>query len=995
MVSPLHSSATMAAAIANDPSLVGVARTPAPVSDQAVTSWLQSNPGATDATIASAMQQYGVTPAQMARVTGLDTGAVQARYDAALPVATNFQTVANTGGLGSLGIGTNVDYSGSNVNLARAPASDVLTSAAGTGALTDIGAITGLTNNVGASDQITGSNATTLGTNNNVLGGLILAGDSFLSRESNVGEIAAQTGQKVTNVARGGFTTTDVINQLNGFIDSGGTFAPGSTIMLNLGGNDLLGGINPATVEKNLNQLISTLDDLGVKVILSGASDVGSVADVTGSTNLVMSNIYNNVAAKNPNVTLVDAMSGLLNQKNLVTEDGFHLTAPGQTAFTAALSNAYLNSIGKGGISYTDQAIKDFAKTAGLSLEQALALAPYFKVSEDRVRSALGGETELYKKFGITGGTTAPTTEGILSGFKYANDSGMSEASLKKTLGEDVFNTYKKGFSDYAKTGIANILADKQLSFDEARTAVKFGRDYGYDAQELADLTGTDKRVFDAIFKNYNDRTNQIVDSVLGAEDVKTNGDRIQRALALQNQYGFTDEDLAKATDFSLDQVKGFLDPVRNYEADFKKLVQDPDLSEDKTKAFLTTALQNPFIKEKLGDKLQPALDELNRPPRERILDQIERQRDVLGAQRYRGVFGDPEVMADVLERKGVKSLADLGRKDKFEATPAEKRYFAPDGTPVEDLGNGTFGVMGSEGGYGPTFSKSQVQTVYGRTESTMNPDGESSTSRFIEIPKSEIDKDGNYQQKVGTVVVNKRTGKELTDTDHKLAVQSSSGGLRKKSNSLNVGFDKNGNAVLMASSERAGLGGLVQDLAPMISMALPFVLPGLGAGLSSMLPGAGAAATATSAAVAPTLMNQALTQGIIGGGLTTLGGGQFEKGFLGGAVNPFINAGINSLLPTGLSENAANAIRGAGTNVIRGALQGESFGDLLGQGVLSGLTNYGLNTALGSSGLTPQQLNFATGIALPLLQGQKVSPINLMTTLASASQQQPKGRTP
>ena len=995
MVSPLHSSATMAAAIANDPSLVGVARTPAPVSDQAVTSWLQSNPGATDATIASAMQQYGVTPAQMARVTGLDTGAVQARYDAALPVATNFQTVANTGGLGSLGIGTNVDYSGSNVNLARAPASDVLTSAAGTGALTDIGAITGLTNNVGASDQITGSNATTLGTNNNVLGGLILAGDSFLSRESNVGEIAAQTGQKVTNVARGGFTTTDVINQLNGFIDSGGTFAPGSTIMLNLGGNDLLGGINPATVEKNLNQLISTLDDLGVKVILSGASDVGSVADVTGSTNLVMSNIYNNVAAKNPNVTLVDAMSGLLNQKNLVTEDGFHLTAPGQTAFTAALSNAYLNSIGKGGISYTDQAIKDFAKTAGLSLEQALALAPYFKISEDRVRSALGGETELYKKFGITGGTTAPTTEGILSGFKYANDSGMSEASLKKTLGEDVFNTYKKGFSDYAKTGIANILADKQLSFDEARTAVKFGRDYGYDAQELADLTGTDKRVFDAIFKNYNDRTNQIVDSVLGAEDVKTNGDRIQRALALQNQYGFTDEDLAKATDFSLDQVKGFLDPVRNYEADFKKLVQDPDLSEDKTKAFLTTALQNPFIKEKLGDKLQPALDELNRPPRERILDQIERQRDVLGAQRYRGVFGDPEVMADVLERKGVKSLADLGRKDKFEATPAEKRYFAPDGTPVEDLGNGTFGVMGSEGGYGPTFSKSQVQTVYGRTESTMNPDGESSTSRFIEIPKSEIDKDGNYQQKVGTVVVNKRTGKELTDTDHKLAVQSSSGGLRKKSNSLNVGFDKNGNAVLMASSERAGLGGLVQDLAPMISMALPFVLPGLGAGLSSMLPGAGAAATATSAAVAPTLMNQALTQGIIGGGLTTLGGGQFEKGFLGGAVNPFINAGINSLLPTGLSENAANAIRGAGTNVIRGALQGESFGDLLGQGVLSGLTNYGLNTALGSSGLTPQQLNFATGIALPLLQGQKVSPINLMTTLASASQQQPKGRTP
>jgi hypothetical protein len=978
---------------------------------------------------------------------GISAPTIEQAYNQFTQPASVAQTVANTSGIGSLGIGTNVDYGGSNV-------------LAGAGAPTNVA-------------------------NNNVLGGLIIAGDSFLSNPANTAIISSQTGQNVTNVARGGSTTTDVINQLDGFINSGGTFAPGSTIMLNLGGNDLLQGANPATVEKNLNQLISTLGNLGVKVILSGASDVGSVADVTGSTNLAMSNIYNNVAANNPNVTLVDAMSGLLNQKNLVDETGFHLTAPGQTAFNAALSNAYLNSTGKGNISYSDQAIKDFAEANNLSLTEALALAPSFGVSADRVRSALGGDVqklyqeilgreadtegldywrnqfgfeispeeraqfeasakteldkrvqglytdflgrdadaagmdywrnqfgstiddnereifrqsaaaELNKQFGVTGGTAAPTTEGILSGFKYANDSGISEDKLKKTLGEDVFNTYKTGFADYAKTGIANVLADKQLSFDEARDQVKFSRDYGYDAQELADLTGTKKEVFDAIFKNYDDTTNKIVDTVLGAEDVKTNGDRIQRALALQKEYGFTDEDLAKATDFSLEQVKGFLDPVRNYESDYKKLVEDPDLNEDKTRAFLTTALQNPFLKEKLGDKLQPALDELNRPPRERILDQIGRQRDVLGAQRYRGVFGDPEVMADVLERKGVKSLADLGRKDKYEATPAEKRYFAPDGTPVEDLGNGTFGVMGSEGGYGPTFSKSQVQTVYGRTESTMNPDGESSTSRFIEIPKNEIDKDGNYQQRVGTVVVNKRTGEELTGTDHKLAVQSSSGGLRKKSNSLNVGFDKNGNAVLMASSERAGLGGLVQDLAPMISMALPFVLPGLGAGLSSMLPGAGAAATATSAAVAPTLMNQALTQGIISGGLTTLGGGQFEKGFLGGAVNPFINAGINSLLPTGLSENATNAIRGAGTNVLRGVLQGESFGDLLGQGVLSGLTNYGLNAAIGSSGLTPQQLNFATGIALPLLQGQKVSPINLMTTLASASQQQPKGRTP
>jgi hypothetical protein len=901
---------------------------------------------------------------------GIGAPVIEQAYNQFTQPASVAQTVANTSGIGSLGIGTNVDYSGSNVNLAQAPTSNVLTST------------------VGAPTNVA---------NNNVLGGLIIAGDSFLSGASNVPTIASQTGQNVTSVAKGGSTTNDVINQLNQFQGSGGTFAPGSTVMLNLGGNDLLQGADPATVRNNLNQIVSTLNNNGVKVILSGASDVGSVQDVTGSTNLAMSSIYNDVAKNNPNVTLVDAMSGLLNQKNLVDETGFHLNEAGQTGFNAALSNAYLGLQGLGNTKYSDQAIKDFAKANNLSLEQALALAPSFGISSNRVRSTLGGETELYKKFGITGDTTAPTTEGILSGFKYANDSGISEDSLKKNLGEDVFNTYKTGFADYAKTGIANILADKKLSFDEARTAVNFGRDYGYDAQKLADLTGTDKKVFDAIFKNYDDTTNRLVDSVLGAEGVKTNGERIEKALALQKQYGFTDEDLAKATDFSLDQVKGFLDPVRNYEADYKKLLADPNRSDEQTKAFITASLQNPLLKEKLGDKLQPVLDELNRPPRERLLDQIGQQRNVLGGNYYKGVFGDPEVIANVLEKKGVKSLADLGKRDKFEAVPAEKRYFAPDGSPVEDLGNNTFGVVGAEGGYSSVVPKNQVKTVYGRTENELRsgPEGDYYEGKFVPLSEKDVDKDGNYQKNIGTVVVNKKTGEELTDTDHKLAVQSSSGGLKKKSNSLNVAFDKNGNAVLMASSERAGLGGLVQKLAPMISMALPFALPGLGAALSGMLPGAGVAASGATAAIAPTLMNQALTQGIIGGGLTSLGGGQFEKGFLGGAVNPVINTGIGSLLPAGMNPDISRAITGAGTNVVKGALQGGSFKDLLGEGILSGITNYGLGEATKGLNLTPQQLNFATGIALPLIQGQKISPTKLMTTLASAAQQQSKGKTP
>jgi hypothetical protein len=373
----------------------------------------------------------------------------------------------------------------------------------------------------------------------------------------------------------------------------------------------------------------------------------------------------------------------------------------------------------------------------------------------------------------------------------------------------------------------------------------------------------------------------------------------------------------------------------------------------------------------------------------QRVYDQIGQQREKLGDQYYRGVFGDPKTMAATLARKGIDTLADIGQKDKFEATPAEKRYFGPDGTPlVYDGSQGVYGQQDGEGGMAFTVPKNQVRTVYGRNESTMNPDGETLSSRFIEIPESELDKDGNYQKLVGKVAFDKDTGEEIADIDGQIAGQSSSGGLKKKWNTLNVAFTKDGVPVVTASSQRSGLGGLVQDLAPMISMALPFVLPGLGSALSGMLPGAGVAASGATAAVAPTLMNQALTQGIIGGGLTTLGGGQFEKGFLGGALNPVINTGISSLLPTGINPDLAKSITSAGTGAVQGALRGGDFSDALKGGITSGLANYGVNTALGASGLTPQQLNFVTGIAAPLLQGQKINPVTAFGTLVNAGQQ-------
>ena len=60
-----------------------------PIGDNLVKDWLGKNTGVSDQDIAFAMNQYNVSPLQMAKVTGLNVGDVQKRYDAAAPKYTN------------------------------------------------------------------------------------------------------------------------------------------------------------------------------------------------------------------------------------------------------------------------------------------------------------------------------------------------------------------------------------------------------------------------------------------------------------------------------------------------------------------------------------------------------------------------------------------------------------------------------------------------------------------------------------------------------------------------------------------------------------------------------------------------------------------------------------------------------------------------------------------------------------------------------------------
>jgi hypothetical protein len=435
-----------------------------------------------------------------------------------------------------------------------------------------------------------------------------------------------------------------------------------------------------------------------------------------------------------------------------------------------------------------------------------------------------------------------------------------------------------------------------------------------------------------------------------------------------------------------------------NFESEYNRLKADPNLNEDQTRTFLTSALQDPTIKAKFGDKLQPALDELNKPPTERMLGQIEKQREALGGQYYQGVFADPKRMAKILADRGVKSLADLGQKEKFKTTKADVQYRLPNGRVATDFGDGTYGFVNDTGYNNEVVrvSPDEMQAYYGKYKEASN--GENTYNEFAPLSEAEqaTFKDGKYQKSVGNVVINKRTGEELTNATRQLAYQSSSGGVNKKKNWLTVEFTKDGTPVLVATSEKAGLGAALQDFAPMLAVALPFVLPGLGAALSGMLPGAAVAATGATAAIPATLMNTALTQGIISGGIGSLTGQDFGKSFLSGAVTPMVGAGIGSLLPAGLDPNAVQAIKGAGTGVAKGLLQGGDLDDLLKQGVIGGATSYGLGEATKGMNLTPQQLNMASSVVSPLIQGKKVDPLKVLSSaITSSAQAKPKVEVP
>lgn len=176
---------------------------------------------------------------------------------------------------------------------------------------------------------------------NNVLSGNIMAGASWNSLNPTLADQLTQaTGQSTLNTAVGGATTEDTLNQLNEFLNSGGSFAPGANVFLQTGGVDLVNGLDRNTIENNIDQIISTLESQGANVVLTGSPYAASFGDVQSNNfNPELDSIYGNIAGKHKNVALVDSMGRILKDKSLLS-DPIHPNKQGWEIYNQSVLDA-------------------------------------------------------------------------------------------------------------------------------------------------------------------------------------------------------------------------------------------------------------------------------------------------------------------------------------------------------------------------------------------------------------------------------------------------------------------------------------------------------------------------------------------------------------------------------------------------------------------------------------------------------------------------------
>lgn len=656
---------------------------------------------------------------------------------------------------------------------------------------------------------------------------------------------------------------------------------------------------------------------------------------------------------------------------------------------------------------------------------------------------ATGIADKISSVFGTPAGSTEVPLTGIMSGFEALGRGDFTEDQARRILGADRFNQYKTVFGTETNKFVDNILADKNLSGQEAIDFVQQARKYGIDtADEFASLTGKNKELYNAIQKGYDTTVNDLVDRSL--EGKTTLADRIKTGLALQSQYKLTDEDIAKAADLTVDEVKANLDPVRNFADQFKTATAKADATGKDILSFLETAKKSAPVAAVYGTNLDALEQKINAANEkwkgygvdgfqaQNIYDQLNTltygefyngkqvqkdeagnkfivntdasgkktpeyvpagaQTQSLGGKNWSGSWGgggDNAAMAAAqkLVQKGVDNLFDLKVEKNFEKTQATGESYNGQQVIKDEDGNrfiAKTNPLTDDVTYERLPKDAKTQPMYAETVGSGDEAYTSYRPLTAEELKTYDAKTGKFDLASGNKLVDASSGKVVSKSDNNNFVldRYSTGNFFKgKDKTMGITVTDKGVPVPYQTTERSGM--VYSPVFPLLASAL---LPGVASALSGGIASAGGSALASGS-----LANTALTRGIIGGFMGEATGSGFGKGFVGGAAMPVISSGISSLLPAGMDPGMAKTITNVGTTAAASALTGRPIdwtSSLINAGVQYGAQQLPFN-------LTPDQLNLLGGIATPVLQGQSISPTALTGILANyalSSQKPTKG---
>lgn len=584
---------------------------------------------------------------------------------------------------------------------------------------------------------------------------------------------------------------------------------------------------------------------------------------------------------------------------------------------------------------------------------------------------------------------------------EQAQKSGITQSQIEDVFGKQnvqpYMDTYKKGIASF----LGETLAKEQgTTMNEVGAIHQAAQKYGLTPDEIAKYGGLELKEVQSYFDQYNQGLGTIMSRL---NDPKVDDvTKTQTALALQQKYGTTDAELAKASKgkYTEADVKAYLDPVRNVPTNLQKLFDDPNASAADITKFINQAKADPRAVGIYG----AALDKISaNTPALYLRDAATGAADV----------------SDSYE----KFLAVA------KSTPELATQYAPQIKAIEQAKT-IIGKHALNKDFGGEYKDYAMQMFLGLDKKTQNQvpkqlemtapktqtltgvdeNNELYTYNAVQPAELKSSQKGfepiygpgdeyspgaieGYRKKVDSEAFN-ATGKPvyaLYDANGRLTGYESNAHVHINDPQWYGGkWDADGRPTPTTGANRSGgfFKNTLQDIAslgPAGQIALMAATGGLGSAVAAQLGGG--------------LLANAAASGLISGALSDVAGGSFEKGFLGGAVGSGVGSLVNASMPANVTGNAfvdsylSSAAPNVASNMARAGVMGADMGDaglasLLNTGLNMG-TNSLINAAMPDT-LSPTQQQWASGIGSGLIKSAITGqPIDVNKTIQNTALQQ------